>query len=61
MSNLDVAKQAVKSRLFGGVGYYEGSSKNGPHAHVDIKDRRAVWWQDKTGAERPGLPPEREH
>lgn len=59
MTNLNVAHAAANSGLFSGVGYYEGSKKNGPHAHVDIKKRSkplATWTQDKEGNTTPGLP-----
>lgn len=57
-SNLELAHLAVESGLFSGVGYYEGSTKtkHGPHVHVDTKNRKASWWEDKEGTTRPGLP-----
>lgn len=56
-TNLELSHRAVASGLFNGVGYYEGSATYGPHAHVDIKNRTAVWWIDKNDRSRPYLPP----
>lgn len=63
MTNLDPARRAEESGLFNGLGYDEESAKtrHGPHMHVDIKDRQALWWEDKAGRTRPYLPPQQEN
>ena len=57
-SHVVTANQALKSGLFGGVGWYEegyrGPNGEGPHAHVDLRrrakgQRPAEWGYDAKG------------
>ena len=45
--------QAVKSNMFGGVGWYEegyrGLNGEGPHVHVDLRNNPASWGYDSSG------------
>ncbi|HYR83403.1 MAG TPA: RHS repeat-associated core domain-containing protein [Terriglobia bacterium] len=52
--HITTANQALKSGLFGGVGWYEEGYRNrarneGPHVHVDLRKAPAQWGYRKNG------------
>ncbi|TKB75485.1 MAG: hypothetical protein E8D46_01305 [Nitrospira sp.] len=65
--HLTTANQAIRSRIFGGIGWYQEGyyspidPKVGPHVHVDIRPERpsgAIWGFAATGQEFHGkIPP----
>jgi RHS repeat-associated protein len=54
------AEQAMGSRIFGGIGWYEEGFRRdgmGPHVHVDLRSRPATWGYDRNGNYHQPLPP----